>query len=58
MPSNHARIDADLVQKTQYKIPPNKTVKNPPPKLWLLPEFYIPKHGYQILLTWLVGSYR
>ena len=32
MPSNHARIDADLVQKTQYKIPQNKTAKNPPPR--------------------------
>jgi len=39
MPSNHARIDADLVQKTQYKVPPNKMVKIPSPKPWPLPEF-------------------
>ena len=39
MPSNHARIDADLVQKTQYKVPLNKTAKTPPPKPWPLPEF-------------------
>ena len=39
MPSNRARIDADLVQKTQYKVPPNKTAKKPPPKPWPLPEF-------------------
>ena len=26
---NYARIDADLVQKTQYKIPPNKTADPP-----------------------------
>ena len=50
MPSNHARIDADLVQKTQYKIPPNKTAKKTAPKPWPLPEFCIPEHGYQILL--------
>jgi len=39
MPSNHARIDADLVRKTQYKVPQNKTAKIPPPKPWPLPEF-------------------
>jgi hypothetical protein len=39
MPSNRARIDADLVQKTQYKVPPNKTAKKPPPKPWPLPKF-------------------
>ncbi|OCK87802.1 uncharacterized protein K441DRAFT_650618, partial [Cenococcum geophilum 1.58] len=50
MSSNHARIDADLVQKTQYKIPPNKTAKKIPPKPWPLSEFCIPEHGYQILL--------
>jgi len=39
MPSNCTRIDTDLVQKTQYKVPPNKTVKTPPLKPWLLPKF-------------------
>ena len=39
MPSNRARIDADPVQKTQYKVPPNMTAKKPPPEPWLLPEF-------------------
>ena len=39
MPSNRARIDADLVQKTQYNVPPNKTAKIPPPKPWPLPNF-------------------
>ncbi|OCK91866.1 uncharacterized protein K441DRAFT_664100 [Cenococcum geophilum 1.58] len=32
MPSNHARLNADLVRKTQCKIPPNKTAKTPPPR--------------------------
>ncbi|OCL00074.1 uncharacterized protein K441DRAFT_652445 [Cenococcum geophilum 1.58] len=49
MPSNHARIDVDLVQKTQYKIPPNKTAKKTPQKPWPLPELCIPEHGYRIL---------
>ena len=39
MPSNHARIDEDLVQKTQYNIPLNKIAKIPPLKPQLLPEF-------------------
>ena len=39
MPSNRARINADLVQKIQYKVPLNKTAKRPPPKPYLLPEF-------------------
>jgi len=39
MPSNRARINIDLVQKTQYKVPPNKTAKTAPPKPWPLPEF-------------------
>ena len=39
MPRNRARIDADLVQKTQYNVPPNKMAKTPPPKPWPLPEF-------------------
>ena len=39
MPRNRARIDADLVQKTQYNVPPNKTAKTPPPKPWPLPHF-------------------
>ena len=39
MPSNRAIIDTNLVQKTQYKVPLNKTAKTPPPKPQLLPEF-------------------
>ena len=39
MPSNCARIDANLVQKTQYKVPLNKTAKTPPPKPQPLPKF-------------------
>ena len=39
MPRNRARIDADLVQKTQYNVPLNKTAKTPPPKPWPLPHF-------------------
>ena len=39
MPSNRATIDADLIQKTQYKVPPNKTAKTPPPKPQPLPKF-------------------
>ena len=39
MPRNRARINADLIQKTQYNIPLNKTVKTPPLKPWLLPHF-------------------
>ena len=39
MPSNRAIIDANIVQKTQYKVPLNKTAKTPPPKPWPLPKF-------------------
>ena len=39
MPSNCAIIDANLVQKTQYKVPLNKTAKTPPSKPQPLPEF-------------------
>jgi hypothetical protein len=39
MPSNCTRIDADLVQKTQYNIPPNQITKKPCPKPWPLPKF-------------------
>ena len=41
MPRNRARIDADLVQKTQYNVLLNKMAKTPPPppKPWLLPHF-------------------
>ena len=39
MPSNRATINTDLVQKTQYKVPPNKTAKTPLPKPWPLPKF-------------------
>ena len=39
MPSNYATIDANFIQKTQYKVPPNKTTKTPPPKPQPLPEF-------------------
>ena len=39
MSSNRARIDVNLVQKTQYNVPPNKTAKIASPKPWRLPEF-------------------
>ena len=39
MPSNRAIIDTNLIQKTQYKVPLNKTTKTPPSKPWPLPEF-------------------
>ena len=39
MASNYARIDSDLVQKTQYKVPLNKTTKMTPLKPWPLPYF-------------------
>jgi hypothetical protein len=39
MPSNRTRIDADLVQKTQYNVPLNQIAKKPCPKPWPLPKF-------------------
>jgi hypothetical protein len=39
MPSNRASNDLDLVQPTQYIVPPNWTAKKPPPKPWPLPKF-------------------
>jgi hypothetical protein len=39
MPFNRARIDIDLVQKTQYNVPLNKMAKTAPPKPWPLPHF-------------------
>ena len=39
MPRNRARIDVDLVQKTQYNIPLNKIAKTPPLKPWPLLYF-------------------
>ena len=39
MPSNRARIDIDLVQKTQYNVPLNKTAKTAPLKPQPLPKF-------------------
>ena len=39
MPSNRARIDADLVEPTQYNVRPNQTAKKPCPKPWPLPKF-------------------
>ena len=39
MPSNRARIDVDLGQKTRYNVPLNKTAKIAPPKPWPLPKF-------------------
>ena len=39
MPSNRARINADLVPKTQYNVPPNKTAKKPLFKPQPLPKF-------------------
>ena len=39
MPSNCAIINANLIQKTQYRVPPNKTAKTPPPKPQPLSDF-------------------
>ena len=39
MPSNRTSNDIDLVEPTQYNIPPNRTAKKPPPKPWPLPDF-------------------
>src|ERR1700722_3708599 len=39
MPSNRTRIDADLVQKTQYNVLPNRIAKKPCPKPRPLPKF-------------------
>ena len=39
MSSNHIRINADLVQKTQYNVPQNQIAKNPCPKSQPLPKF-------------------
>ena len=39
MPSNRARIDADLVKPTQYNVWPDWKAKNPSPKPQPLPEF-------------------
>ena len=34
MSFNRATIDADVVQKIQYKVSPNKIAKTSPPKPW------------------------
>ena len=53
IPSNRARIDADLVEPTQYNVQPNQTAKKPP-KPWPLPKILrnqklrIPQEGHQI----------
>ena len=39
MRSNRTSNDIDLVQPTQYNVPPNQVAKKPPPKLWKLPDF-------------------
>ena len=39
MPSNRTSNDIDLVQPTQYKVPPNRVAKKPPPEPWELPDF-------------------
>jgi len=39
MPRKRARIDADLVKKDQYNVPPTRIAKIPPPKPWPLPKF-------------------
>ena len=39
MPSNRARIDIDLVQPTQYHVPPYRCAKKQYPKPWPLPKF-------------------
>ena len=39
MPSNRTSNDIDPVQPTQYKVPPSRVAKKPPPKPWELPDF-------------------
>ena len=39
MPSNRARIDADIIQPTQYHVLPYREAKKPRPKPQPLPEF-------------------
>src|ERR1700733_5097779 len=39
MPSNRTSNDIDLVQPTQYKVPPNRVAKKPLPEPWELPDF-------------------
>ena len=39
MPSNRTSKDIDFVQPTQYKVPPNRVAKKPPPEPWELPDF-------------------
>ena len=39
MPSNRTSNDIDLVQPTQYHVPPHRIAKKPPPKPWPLPDF-------------------
>ncbi|OCK98982.1 uncharacterized protein K441DRAFT_653372 [Cenococcum geophilum 1.58] len=53
MPSNYTRIDADPVQKTQYKVPPNKTAKIPPPKALATPRI----RAYLVFLSTATKSY-
>jgi len=39
MPSNRTSNDIDLVQPTQYKVPPSRVAEKPPPKPWELTDF-------------------
>jgi len=39
MPSNRTSDDIDLVQPTQYHVPPYRIAKKSPPKPWPLPDF-------------------
>ena len=39
MPSNRAYNDVDIVQTTQYMVPPNWITEKPPPESWELPKF-------------------
>ena len=39
MPSSRTRIDADLVQRTQYNVPLNRITKKPCSKTRPLPKF-------------------
>ena len=39
MPSNRTSNDIDLVQPTQYHVPPHWIAKKPFLKPWLLPDF-------------------
>ena len=39
MPSSNQYEDIDIVQSTQYKVPPTRIAKKPPPESWKFPSF-------------------